>query len=150
MKTEQSVKHFDELTTKELFDIYKLRTEVFVVEQECPYQEVDDADLAAYHIVLRDADGIAAYLRVLPKGILSPEYAALGWVIAAKRGCGLGAEVVCAGIRTVKEKFGNVGILIEAQSYAQGFYEKQGFVRISEEFLEDGIPHVRMLRMPEM
>lgn len=71
------VKHFSELTAKELFEIYKLRVSVFVVEQKCPYQEVDDADRTAYHLWLKDADGIEAYARVLPQGAAFPT-AAIG------------------------------------------------------------------------
>lgn len=78
------VKHFSELTAEELFKIYKLRVSVFVVEQKCPYQEVDDADKAAYHIWLEDENGIEAYARILPEGTAFPTVA-IGRVIAAKR-----------------------------------------------------------------
>ena len=138
-------KWFEELSAEELFEIYKLRVAVFVVEQACPYQEVDDADKDAYHVFLRDEDGIQAYLRVLPKGATMEEVA-IGRVIASKRGCGMGRKIMQEGIDTAQTVFGAEIIAIEAQSYAKGFYEKLGFVQVSEEFLEDGIPHIKMIR----
>ena len=137
------VKHFSELSAEELFEIYKLRVSVFVVEQECPYQEVDDADKSAYHVWLRDEDGIEAYARVLPAGVAFPT-AAIGRVIAVKRRCGLGTKIVSAAIDTAKDRLGADKITIEAQVYARTLYEKAGFRQTSEEFLEDGIPHIRM------
>lgn len=137
------IKHFRELTAEELFDIYKLRVSVFVVEQNCPYQEVDSADRLAYHIWLKDRDGIQAYLRVLPKGATF-EDVSIGRVIAVKRRCGLGSKILAAGVQTAKEKFQAERIVIEAQTYARKLYENAGFVQSSEEFLEDGIPHIQM------
>lgn len=137
------VKHFKELTLEELVDIYKLRVSVFVVEQHCPYQEVDEADKAAYHLWLKDENGIQAYARVLPQGATFPT-ASIGRVIAVKRRCGLGSKIVEAAVNTAREKFHADKITIEAQVYARGLYEKAGFVQVSEPFLEDGIPHIRM------
>ena len=140
-------KHFSELTTEELFDIYKLRVSVFVVEQNCPYQEVDSADKTAYHIWLKEDGELLAYLRVLPRGVVREEVS-LGRVIAVRRRCGLGSRILAAGIRTAVERFGADCIVIEAQTYARGLYEKAGFVQTSEEFLEDGIPHIQMTWQP--
>lgn len=140
-------KHFSELTTEELFDIYKLRVSVFVVEQSCPYQEVDSADKTAYHIWLKEDGELLAYLRVLPRGVVREEVS-LGRVIAVRRRCGLGSRILAAGIRTAVEQFGADCIVIEAQTYARGLYEKAGFVQTSEEFLEDGIPHIQMTWRP--
>lgn len=137
------VKHFSELSVKELFEIYKLRVSVFVVEQKCPYQEVDDADLAAYHLWLKDENGIEAYARVLPQGVAF-QTAAIGRVIAVKRRRGLGNKIVEAAINVAKEKLHADIITIEAQVYARSLYEKCGFRQTSEEFLEDGIPHIQM------
>ena len=137
------IKHFSELSTQELFEIYRLRVSVFVVEQGCPYQEVDDLDKVAYHVWLRDENGIAAYARVLPQGTAFPD-AAIGRVIAVRRRCGLGSRIVSAAIDTAREKFAAETITIEAQTYARGLYEKLGFRQTSEEFLEDGIPHIKM------
>ena len=139
------VKHFSELSTEELFEIYKLRVSVFVVEQQCPYQEIDDADRTAYHVLLKDEDGIEAYARVLPPGVTFPT-ASIGRVIAVKRRCGMGSKIVSAAIRTAETKLNADEITIEAQVYARSLYEKLGFFQTSEEFLEDGIPHIQMER----
>ena len=137
------IKHFSELTARELFEIYRLRVSVFVVEQSCPYQEVDELDTDAYHVWLEDENGIEAYARVLRQGTAFEE-AGIGRVIAVKRRCGLGTEIVRAAIDTAKEKFSARDIVLEAQVYARRLYENLGFVAVSDEFLEDGIPHIRM------
>jgi ElaA protein len=139
------VKRFQELTLDELYAILKLRVDVFVVEQSCPYAELDGLDRDALHIWLRDEDGIKAYVRVLDKGVKS-EHAALGRVIAVKRRMGLGTRIVQAGLDAAREYFGAAAVYIEAQTYARGLYEKLGFRQISGEFLEDGIPHIQMLK----
>lgn len=144
---ELMVKHFRELTAEELADLYQLRVAVFVVEQKCPYQEADAADKAAYHVWLRDGDGIQAYLRVLPAGTNFDE-PSIGRVIAVKRRCGLGSRILAEGIRVARERLAAQSIVLEAQVYARGLYEKQGFVPVSEEFLEDGIPHIKMRLTP--
>ena len=136
-------KAFSELSAEELFEIYKLRISVVVVEQKCPYQEVDDADRAAYHLWLKDEDGIEAYARVLPRGVTFPTEA-IGRVIAVKRRCGLGSKILEAAIHTAKTELQADTITIEAQVYARSLYEKHGFRQTSEEFLEDGIPHILM------
>lgn len=140
---ELTVKHFSELSLEELFAIYKLRVSVFIVEQNCPYQEVDDADREAYHIWLQDEDGIEAYARVLPQGTAFAS-AAIGRVLSVKRDRGLGSQVVAAAINTAKEKFAADKVMIEAQVHARMLYERLGFRQTSEEFLEDGIPHIQM------
>lgn len=140
---ELTVKHFSQLSAEELFEIYKLRVSVFIVEQRCPYQDVDDADKTAYHLWLRDENGIAAYARLLPPGVTFPT-AAIGRVIAVRRRCGLGTRIVDAAINAARKKLSADVITIEAQVYARSLYEKAGFVQTSEEFLEDGIPHVQM------
>lgn len=137
------VKKFHELTADELYSILKLRVDVFVVEQNCPYPEIDGKDREAYHVWLEDEDGIAAYLRVLDKGV-SFDDAAIGRVISARRRKGFGTIVLKEGIKVAKEKFGADKITIEAQVYARKFYENVGFRQVSEEFLEDGIPHIVM------
>lgn len=138
------VKRFEELTTQELYEIFRLRVEVFVVEQKCIYQEVDGKDLHAWHVWLEEEGEILAYLRVLDAGI-SYEEVSIGRVIAKKRRQGYGGRIVAEGIRVAKEKMGAKAIRIEAQTYARSLYEKQGFVQTSEEFLDDGIPHIQML-----
>lgn len=139
-----TVKHFSKLTNEELYDILRLRVNVFVVEQECPYPEIDGNDSCAYHVFHRGENGaLDAYLRVLPQGATFPT-AALGRVISMKRRCGLGSELMRKGIEVAKEKFGADRLTIEAQTYARKFYEGVGFRKTSEEFLEDGIPHIEM------
>ena len=133
------LKHFRELTLDELADIYRLRVSVFVVEQNCPYQEIDAADKTAYHLYLKDQ----AYARVLPPGTTF-ETCSIGRVLSKKRRCGLGTQIVNAAIAAAKEKFSADIITIEAQVYARSLYEKAGFIQISDEFLEDGIPHILM------
>ena len=137
------VKHFNELTTGELHRIYVLRSAVFVVEQTRVCQEPDEADADAYHVWLQDADGIQAYLRILPRGVHFDEVS-IGRVIAVKRRQGLGSKILAEGIRAAKEKLNAESIVMEAQSYAREFYEKAGFVCVGDDFLEDGIPHVKM------
>ena len=138
------LKHFSELSAKELYEILRLRVDVFVVEQKCPYPEVDGKDLDAWHLWLEDEDGIEGYLRLLAPGVSFKE-ASIGRVIAKKRRCGLGSRLMQAGIEAVKEKYGETAIRIEAQVYAKPFYEKAGFKQVSDEFLDDGIPHIEML-----
>lgn len=133
---------FDELTIMELYEIYKLRAAVFVVEQECAYQDVDEADKSAIHMWFEE-EGIEAYLRILPAGVAFDEVA-IGRVIAVKRRCGIATKLLKEGIRVAREELGAEAIVLEAQTYAAGLYEKLGFKKISDEFLEDGIPHIKM------
>jgi len=137
------VKKYDELTKDELYKIIKARIDVFVVEQSCSYPELDGKDIGAYHIWLSENDEIIAYLRVLDKGV-SFKDASLGRVLAVKRRCGLGTMIVKEGIRVAKEKFGANRLTIEAQTYVKQMYENLGFVQVSDEFLDDGISHIKM------
>ncbi|MBD5114256.1 MAG: GNAT family N-acetyltransferase [Ruminococcaceae bacterium] len=137
------IKKFGELTLEELYEILRHRAEIFVEEQACPYNDVDGLDINAYHVFLTDNDGMAAYLRVLDKGVQHEEVT-IGRVIAVKRGQGLGAEIFKAGIKVAREKYGAKKIQIAAQCQARGFYEKFGFRQISEEFLDVGIAHIHM------
>ena len=141
---ERLVKTFDELTPAELYEILRLRVSVFVVEQNCSYQELDGKDKEAYHVFFRDEAGIQGYARVLPQGVSFPE-ASIGRVIAVKRRCGIGSRIVLESMEVAKEKWNASSIRIEAQTYAKKFYETLGFRQVSEEFLEDGIPHIEML-----
>lgn len=140
---ELMIKKYEDLTRDELFEILKLRNAVFIVEQKCPYQDIDEIDKTAYHIFLQNEDGIQAYLRVFPSNT-SPEEVRIGRVIAVKRRCGLGSRILSEGIKVAKEKLHASVIGLEAQVYARTLYEKQGFIQTSEVFLEDGIPHVEM------
>ena len=138
------IKHFSQLSARELYDILELRVSVFVVEQNCPYQELDGHDKDAYHVWLQDETGIQAYLRVLDKGVTMDEVA-IGRVVTRQRRIGLGTKILNIGIEVAKDKFAAKKIMLEAQVYAKSLYEKAGFRQVGEEFLEDGIPHIPML-----
>ena len=141
--TELCVRSFGELSAEELYEIMALRQSVFVVEQNCPYQDMDGADREALHVFLRDGEGIKAYLRVLPAGAVF-EDVSIGRVLSVLRRRGFASRLLDEGIRLARERFGAERIVIEAQTYARTLYEKAGFRQISEEFLEDGIPHIKM------
>lgn len=138
------IKHFNELTADELYDILAARAEVFVVEQNCAYQDLDGIDKNAYHVYYKEDGKIVAYLRVIDKGERLDEVS-IGRVISLKRRCGLGSALMREGLRVAKEKFGATKVKIGAQLYAKPFYESVGFQQISGEYLEDGIPHIYML-----
>ena len=140
---ETFVKRFDELTVDELYEILKLRADVFVIEQQCIYPDIDQKDRKSLHVFVKDQNEIVAYLRVLEKGISFDEVG-IGRVISKYRRKGLGTVVLKAGIQAAKEIYHADEIILEAQTYAKSFYELQGFVQCSEEFLEDGIPHIKM------
>lgn len=137
------IKRFDELTPHELYGILALRSAVFVVEQQCIYQDVDGRDLHAIHVWLEDEKGVAGCLRVLPAGV-QDECAAIGRVISRDRGQGIGMRLLLAGMDAARKELHADRLVLEAQCYAQAFYEKAGFRAVSEPFLEDGIPHIRM------
>lgn len=141
---ETVVKKFSELTLDELYEILRIRAEVFVVEQNCVYQDLDDIDQEAYHIYLKENGKMIAYLRVIDKDKRLDEVS-IGRVISLKRRCGVGSEIMRAGILVAQEKFQAKKIKIGAQLYAKPFYEQAGFKQISGEYLEDGIPHIYMI-----
>ena len=137
-------KRFDELTTQELYELLRIRTDVFVVEQNCVYQDMDYDDQAAIHLWLTDeAERIVALSRVCPAGTHMEEVS-IGRVITTERGKGYGKQIMLAGIEAAKEHFEAKLIEIEAQEYAKGFYELVGFRQSSEQFMLDGIPHIKM------
>jgi len=139
---------WDELGRDELYEILSARARVFVVEQNCPYLDTDGLDRVAWHLWAEDAGGtVLAYLRVLPPGAKFEE-ASLGRVItsAAARGSGLGRALVAEGIQRCHQLFGPGAIRIGAQKHLEQFYGEAGFVRASDEYDEDGIPHIEMVR----
>ncbi|MBS4025457.1 MAG: GNAT family N-acetyltransferase [Clostridia bacterium] len=138
------VKHFNELSLEELYEILQVRFQVFIVEQNCTYQELDGKDHHSYHVFLKDDTGIKAYLRVLEKGV-SFEDVSIGRVLTIDRGCRLGKRILSEGIKVAKEMLDANRIIIVAQLYAKEFYEKVGFKQSSDEFLEDGIFHIQMV-----
>ncbi|WGE31922.1 GNAT family N-acetyltransferase [Actinobacillus genomosp. 2] len=133
-------KTFTDLSTLELFEIYKLRTEVFVVEQNCPYQEVDNLDLIATHLFAKNCENLTAYARIIP----NQDYVQIGRVLVAKeyRGSGLARELMLQAVEIASSY--DQPIKIQAQAYLQSFYESLGFIAISDIYLEDGIPHLDM------
>ena len=137
-------KSFGELTTIELYEILKARAEIFVVEQNCVYQDLDDIDYRSFHFFYEEEGKIQAYLRVFEKDS-SSRMVQIGRVLTVTHGKGLGGELLENAISQIKSLMAPASIYIEAQCYAVGFYEKKGFRISSEEFLEDGIPHVQML-----
>lgn len=138
------IKRFGELALEELYEILRIRVDVFVVEQACPYPEIDGKDEFSHHLYYRDADGIKAYLRVVDAGV-SFEEVSIGRVLSRKRRCGIAGSLLREGIRFAHETLGARAIRIEAQTYARKLYESAGFRQVSGEFLEDGIPHIQML-----
>ena len=138
------VKTFGELSNDELYEIMKLRSMVFVVEQECVYQDLDDRDQDAVNVFYRDDAGIEAYLRVMDKNEHN-NMITIGRVVSIKRRSGLATALLKEGIRIAEDRFGAEKVYIEAQVYARSLYEKIGFGQVSEEFLEDGIPHIKMI-----
>lgn len=139
------VKEFTSLSTRELFEIYKLRSEVFVVEQNCAYQDVDDKDLLASHIMLLENEILVGYCRILPPGVSYIE-PSIGRVIVNKsfRKTGAGKMLMNHSINKALELFKDQDLVISAQSYLIKFYQDLKFKPEGVEYLEDGIPHTQM------
>ena len=144
MATVLHMKAFSELTTAELYELLRIRSEVFVVEQDCVYQDLDNDDQPAIHLWLEEDGRIVALCRVCPAGTHMDEVS-IGRVITTVRGKGYGKQMMLAGIEAAREHFGAKRIEIEAQEYAKAFYEQVGFRQSSEPFILDGIPHIRMM-----
>ncbi len=136
-------KHFDELTTRELYELLKARAEIFVVEQTCVYQDMDDLDYHGLHVFYEEDGKVLAYLRAFPKDE-EEHVVQMGRFLTVNHGTGLGGKLLEEGLQQIKEKMNPSQIYIHAQCYATGFYERAGFQICSEEFLEDDIPHVEM------
>ena len=135
------VKEWVELSTNEVENIFSLRSEVFVVEQDCVYQDIDGKDQKAKHVLGRKNNEIIAYARIFKPGDYFNE-ASFGRAVVKKseRGKGVGDELVINCLENIKEE----DIKISAQSYLKGFYGKHGFKSEGKEYLEDGIPHTAM------
>jgi ElaA protein len=141
------IKTFNELTTKELYDVLQLRAEVFVVEQDCVYQDVDGKDNKALHVLGYKDKKVVAYTRVFKAGDYFNQ-ASIGRVVVAKdqRQHKYGYDIMEASIVAIKEQFNETTIKISAQCYLKRFYNNLGFVETGEEYLEDGIPHMAMIK----
>ena len=142
-------KHFDELTVEELYNLLALRTVVFVVEQNCAYQELDGIDKKSYHLFALHKEKHVAYLRIVPPGLSYAE-SSIGRVVVEKsaRKKGVGDELMRKGMATLKRIYGEVSIRIGAQTYLQDAYQNWGFEKVGEPYIEDGIPHLEMLYTP--
>ena len=140
---ELEIRRFDELTTAELYEILRVRCEVFVVEQKCAYQDIDGIDPRSVHMFYEEDGKIAAYLRLFYRneGIVQ-----IGRVLTVRRNEGLGRKLLHEAVMFAEETMKPETMYLEAQTYASGFYEKEGFRVVSEPFDEDGIPHVKMIR----
>ncbi len=141
------VKKFDDLTIYELYQILKLRSEVFVVEQDCVYQDIDDKDKKALHIFGFKNDKIIAYTRIFGPGDYFDK-SSIGRVVITnlERKYGYGHRLMEASIKAVEDNFNTTEITISAQIYLEKFYEAHGFIKIGKGYLEDDIPHIRMVR----
>ena len=144
-----SIKTFNQLSTKELYQILQLRSEVFVVEQNCVYQDVDDKDQKAWHVLGVKNDELVAYTRIFKAGDYFKN-TSIGRVVVKKeeRKYGFGKEIMIASLKAIKEEIGIVEVELSAQVYLKRFYNDLGFTEIGEGYLEDGIPHIRMLKKP--
>lgn len=140
------IKKFEELTIKELYEILRVRSEVFVVEQNCVYQDCDNKDIGAYHLFAIENEKVIACLRILGKDVSYSE-ASIGRVLTSSnyRGTGIGKIAMIKAIDFMKNTLNEEKIKISAQEYAIPFYKGVGFEVISDVYLEDNIPHVEML-----
>ncbi|MBQ8154243.1 MAG: GNAT family N-acetyltransferase [Paludibacteraceae bacterium] len=147
MEVEQELiihkKSFQQLTTDELYGLLRVRSEVFVVEQNCVYQDLDGDDQRAIHLWLTKEDKIVALARVCPAGTHMTEIS-IGRVISTERGKGYGKQIMLHAIDAAVKHYDAKRIDIEAQEYARGFYESVGFKQTSDTFMLDGISHIRM------
>ena len=140
-------KKFSELNIDELYQILRLRTEVFVVEQNCVYQDLDNKDQKAIHIYYKENDEIVAYTRIFKSGDYYKN-PSIGRVVVSKkkRGKELGKKIMISSIEYIKKNLKGEKIELSAQKYLDKFYKDLGFCKIGEDYLEDGIPHQRMIK----
>lgn len=143
---EYVLKEFDQLSLDELYQIIQLRLEIFVVEQDCIYQDLDGKDKVAYHLFVKDDDEIAAVLRILPENVSYDEMA-IGRIVVKKshRGRGIAKTMMKMAIDFIVKDLGKRIIRLSGQAYLVDFYTNLGFRRVSDEYLEDGIPHFEFL-----
>lgn len=145
---EVTIKSFQELTTDELYCILQLRSEVFVVEQNCPYQDLDNKDQKALHVLGLKENEIVAYTRIFKPGD-SMEQASIGRVVVKKnqRAYGYGQDIMKVSIEAIKQHFNETYIQLSAQAYLKKFYNSLGFKEKGEPYLEDDIPHLLMEKL---
>lgn len=144
-------KHFNDLSLIEFHDILALRIKVFVVEQNCPYQELDGSDKKSYHLICRNGEGdVVGTMRILPKGLAFKEIG-FGRIVLdpTERGIHQGDELMVESMKFCKAEFGDVPIYLSGQKHLEKFYNKHGFYSTGKEYLEDNIPHVEMAYFPK-
>ena len=141
-----TIKKFRELSTEEIYNILKLRSEVFVVEQNCVYQDIDEKDKKATHLFIEKNNDIIAYTRIFKKGDYYEENPSIGRVVVSKkeRGKNFGKEIMLNSIEFIKKELKGRKIELSAQKYLDKFYKDLDFYSEGEDYLEDGIPHQRM------
>ena len=139
-------KTFSELDTEDLYQILRIRSEVFVVEQDCVYQDIDNKDQNAIHLYYKENDQIVAYTRIFKAGDYY-ENPCIGRVVVSKkdRGNDLGKKIMIDSMEYIKQNIKGEKIELSAQKYLDKFYKDLGFYKIGEDYLEDGIPHQRMI-----
>ncbi|WP_412559580.1 GNAT family N-acetyltransferase [Winogradskyella sp. MIT101101] len=144
---EIKTKTFQELNTKELYDLLQLRSEVFVVEQDCVYQDIDGKDQKALHVLGYRDRKLVAYTRIFKPGDYFDE-ASIGRVVVKEnaRQCKYGYDIMTASIQAIKDYYDESKIRISAQIYLKRFYNNLNFKEVGEEYLEDGIPHINMIK----
>jgi ElaA protein len=142
-----TLKKFEDLAVDELYALLRLRTEVFVVEQNCVFQDMDNKDQGCYHLMGWKENELVAYTRLVPQGISYPAYPSIGRVVTspAARGGGIGRNLMKKSIEETRRLFGNGPIKIGAQLYLLAFYSSLGFVQTSTIYMEDGIEHIEMI-----
>jgi ElaA protein len=140
------IKTFEQLSKTELYQIIHLREKVFIVEQECFYLDADGNDFDSWHLLLKEDDELISYLRILPPGI-SYDTPSIGRVAVDKkhRKKGYGLDIMKIAIEFLDQKY-NMGITISAQTYLNKFYSDLGFKNVGDEYLEDNIPHIKMVK----
>jgi ElaA protein len=145
-----ALKPFPELTPYELYLILQLRNEVFIVEQNCPYQDLDNKDIKSWHLMASEEGKLVAYSRLLAPGISYSE-SSIGRIVSSPsvRKTGMGKKLMEESIVQINKLFNTDIIRIGAQYYLKNFYESFGFIQESEIYLEDNIPHIIMLRKPK-
>ena len=142
-----TIKKFNELSLEELYSILQLRSKVFVVEQNCVYQDLDGKDQRALHIIGTKNKHVVAYARIFKSGDYFKE-ASIGRVVVkeSQRKLDYGITILKASIAAVEQNFNETKIHVSAQKYLLNFYNSLGFEQIGEEYLEDGIPHIGMVK----
>lgn len=141
------IKSFEEITTSELYEIIKARVDVFVVEQNCPYPDLDGYDRQAIHLWAEQENSVLAYCRIFNKGIKYPE-TSIGRVLTTEkaRGKSLGKQLIQYAVETIENRFHTTEVRISAQDYLLRFYSGFGFEDTGKKYLEDNIPHTEMFR----